>query len=313
MIKRSILQLASTPKKYIGASGASYWFKELLQERPHLGRVWLATSGQNKFILKNIPKNIFDNFNSNIWPQLPKSPNIRLPWDTVPGERILVYKYLSHDFFSLVKEDISLKARKQILKASLLGIADLHDRHIVHLDVKPDNILVDGHHDAPKFVVENVQLIDLENAAHLPDGRCIKGMLAGNANWRSPEAHLKGELNKPADIFSFGIVSIYAILGKIILGPDKDFQKHEAQGVLPALIRLQRQVSYFGDTDGIRGLLNHLADDKERAAENIGYKPFSAWPNMPDSEFKDLIRGLTNLDPARRLSARQALEHPWFG
>jgi hypothetical protein len=90
-------------------------------------------SGQNKFILKNIPKDIFDNFNSNIWPQLPKSPNIRLPWDTVPGERILVYKYLSHDFFSLVKEDISLKARKQILKASLLGIADLHDRHIVHL------------------------------------------------------------------------------------------------------------------------------------------------------------------------------------
>jgi serine/threonine protein kinase len=76
------------------------------------------------------------------------------------------------------------------------------------LDVKPDNILVDGHHDAPEFVVENVQLIDLENAAHLPDGRCIKGMLAGNANWRSPEAHLKGELNKPADIFSFGIVVI---------------------------------------------------------------------------------------------------------
>jgi serine/threonine protein kinase len=74
------------------------------------------------------------------------------------------------------------------------------------LDVKPDNIMVDGHYDAQDFLVERVQLIDLENAAHLPDGRCIKGMLAGNANWRSPEAHLKGELNKPADIFSFGTV-----------------------------------------------------------------------------------------------------------
>lgn len=55
-------------------------------------------------------------------------------------------------------------------------------------------------------IVEQVQLIDVENAAHLPQGRCIKGMLAGNDNWRSPEAHFKAELNKPTDIFSFGIM-----------------------------------------------------------------------------------------------------------
>lgn len=55
-------------------------------------------------------------------------------------------------------------------------------------------------------VVDIVQLTDLENAIYLPRGRCIKGMLAGNDNWRSPEAHLKGELNKPTDVFSFGAV-----------------------------------------------------------------------------------------------------------
>lgn len=31
-------------------------------------------------------------------------------------------------------------------------------------------------------------------------------MLAGNENWRSPEAHFKGELNEPTDIFSFVIL-----------------------------------------------------------------------------------------------------------
>jgi serine/threonine protein kinase len=71
-------------------------------------------------------------------------------------------------------------------------------------DVKPDNVMVDFHDSGSEFVVEHVQLSDLENAAYLPKGRCIKGMLPGNDNWRSPEGHLRGELNKPTDIFSFG-------------------------------------------------------------------------------------------------------------
>ena len=54
-------------------------------------------------------------------------------------------------------------------------------------------------------MVDKVQISDLENAAHLPKPRCIKGMLAGNDNWRSPEGHFKGELNKPSDMYSFGL------------------------------------------------------------------------------------------------------------
>lgn len=66
--------------------------------------------------------------------------------------------------------------------------------------------MVNCRHAGEETIVEQVQIIDLENAAYLPEGRCIKGMLAGNDNWRSPEAHFKGELNKPTDTFSFGIV-----------------------------------------------------------------------------------------------------------
>ena len=60
--------------------------------------------------------------------------------------------------------------------------------------------------DCQETIVEQTQIIDLENAAYLPHGRRIQGMLAGSDNWRSPEAHFKGALNKPTDIFSFGIV-----------------------------------------------------------------------------------------------------------
>ena len=61
-------------------------------------------------------------------------------------------------------------------------------------------------HAGQETIVEQVQVTDLENAAYLPKGRCIKGMRAGNGNWRSPKAHFKSELNKPTDMFSFGIM-----------------------------------------------------------------------------------------------------------
>lgn len=66
--------------------------------------------------------------------------------------------------------------------------------------------MVDCQSQSHDVTIDRVQLTDLENAAYLPRGKCVKGMLAGNDNWRSPEAHFKGELSKPSDIFSFGLV-----------------------------------------------------------------------------------------------------------
>jgi serine/threonine protein kinase len=50
----------------------------------------------------------------------------------------------------------------------------------------------------------------------------------------------------------------------------------------------------------------------DQSEEHIPYKQFSEWPDGGDAAFKDLIRGLTNLDPTKRVTARQALEHPWL-
>ncbi|KAK0112935.1 hypothetical protein ONS95_014653 [Cadophora gregata] len=312
----------SKPLGLAGSTGRCYLFKKLIQERPHLGRVWLASSGNDDFILKDIPETIFSAFNENIRLRLPRSPRIRLPLDTIPEQRIFVYKYLNDDFLSLVRKRISVRARKEILKATLQGIADIHDQDIVHLDIKPDNILVDYRHVDEEVIVEQVQISDLENAAYLPKPSCIKGMLAGNENWRSPEGHFKGELNKPSDLYSFGLVCLYAVLERVIQGIDDDFKLHLSKGTLPALIRLQRQISYFGDKEGLKGLMKHVGDEEvncevlgmlweERRADYIPYVQFSDWTDV-DSTFKDLIRGLNHLDPSQRLTARQALEHPWF-
>ncbi|KAG9199492.1 hypothetical protein G6514_008455 [Epicoccum nigrum] len=117
---------------------------------------------------------------------------------------------------------------------------------------------------------------------------------------------------------------IYATLRRVIPGPDDDFKFHESRGALPAFIRLQRQVSYLRDKDTVNGLMKHIGDEEinrgflgmlwdDRTSEDIPYVPFSEWTDTGiDSAFKDLIRGLNSLDPAQRLTARQALKHAWF-
>ncbi|PYH34418.1 putative calcium/calmodulin dependent protein kinase [Aspergillus neoniger CBS 115656] len=322
MFRRTIARMAEAPTDYVGATGSRYQFGSMIQEKPYVGRVWLAKSGKDKFILKDIPRDIYDNFTVDIRPRLWKNSHIRLPCDSIPGQRIFVYKYMTDDFLSLVKRGISTQSRKQILKASLLGIAELHEQHVVHLDFKPDDIMVDCRDKGEEeTVVKRVLLTDLENAAYLPEGRCIKGMLAGNDNWRSPEAHFRGELNKPTNRLAFGIVCLYAVLARVIFGIDDDFRFYESQGALPAMIRLQRQVSYFGDKEGINGLLKHIGNDEvncqvlrmlwdERSEEYIPYKPFSQWEGHMEPVFRDLIRQLMNLSPAKRLTAREVLENP---
>ncbi|KAK5053140.1 hypothetical protein LTR84_002114 [Exophiala bonariae] len=232
------MAMASTSSEMVGASGRCYVFHQLIQEREHLGRLWLATSGHDKFILKDIPENIFSAFNEDIGPSLPKTSYLRLPLDTIAEQRIFVYKYLTDDFLSLVSKQIPVRTAKHILKSTLRGIAELHDQDIVHLDIKPDNIMVDCCYVDQVLTIEEVQIIDFENACYLPKSRNIKGMLAGNDNWRSPAAHVRGALNKPTDIFSFGVVYIFAMFGRVIVGRDDDFQKHEELDALPAMIRL---------------------------------------------------------------------------
>lgn len=100
-------------------------------------------------------------------------------------------------------------------------------------------------------------------------------------------------------------------------------RKYTDQGVLAPVVRLQRQISYFGDRDGINGLLTHVGDEElnlqvlstlynGKNDDDHGYKHFSTWPEVKEDSFKDLVLSMMSLDPKRRITAKQALEHPWF-
>lgn len=59
-------------------------------------------------------------------------PNLRVLIDAVPQHLLFVYEHMTDDLLRLGLRDLPAVARKRILRDALTGLAELHDRGIVH-------------------------------------------------------------------------------------------------------------------------------------------------------------------------------------
>jgi len=152
----------------------------------------------------------------------------------------------------------------------------------------------------------------------LPAGKYLRHALCGNQMWRSPESWARAAQGTPSDIFSFGVVSIYVMLNEMVFRmTDEELTSDDSWRYV-----LKRHISLFGDEDGFKGLLQWIGEESpffERfialagsfKEEGIPRKPFEL-RHYVDAQFRDLVGKMTTLDPAKRITAREALEHPWF-
>lgn len=238
--------------------------------------------------------------------------------DTIPDFELFVYHFLAADLLQISQKPLSKETKRSVLRSALTGLAELHDRGIIHTDIKPNNILLNYEETTDnELSIKSVQISDLEDSALLPPGKNLKGCLCGNELWRSPESWARARQNTPSDMFSFGVVVIYVMLNDMIFRvSDEELGGKDAWRHI-----LRRHISYFGDEDGFRGLLKHIGEDNaffDRLVALAGdfdaerpRKPFALW-HYVDAELRDLVTKMTNLDPAKRITAREALEHPWF-
>lgn len=125
-------------------------------------------------------------------------------------------------------------------------------------DIKPNNILLDYEETTgDDIAIKSVQISNLEDAVLLPPGKNLKGCLCGNQLWRSPESWARARQNTPSDMFSFGVVVIYVMLNDMIFRvSDEGLGGDDAWWHI-----LRRHISYFGDEDGFKGLLQHVGED----------------------------------------------------
>lgn len=84
---------------------------------------------------------------------------------------------------------------------------------------------------------------------------------------------------------------------------------------------LRRHVSYFADEDSLNEFLQHIGKENvfyERFVSIVSSftpgnfrQPFETWDYV-EPDLRDLIGKMTNLNPKRRITAREALRHRWF-
>lgn len=98
------------------------------------------------------------------------------------------------------------------------------------------------------------------------------------------------------------------------------------EDIEPLAVVLERQISYFGDPEAYNDFLQYLHNaDPENPwiaifqFTHTSFKaeyprePFCLWQDeVIDEDFRDLIVKMTNFNPEKRITAREALEHEWF-
>ncbi|KAL1865946.1 hypothetical protein VTK73DRAFT_4952 [Phialemonium thermophilum] len=277
-----------------------------------------ASADGKPFVLKHVIPGDLE-YQLDLQGRIECCPHLRTAVDTVVEPELFVYPFLATDLLQLsTRPAFSDKSRRAALRCALTGLAELHDRSIIHTDIKPNNILVDYEESSEQGIsIQSVQIGDLEDAVLLEPGHNLKGCVCGNQLWRSPEAWTRARQNTPSDIFSFGVVMIYVMLNQMVLRPtDEELASPEAWRHV-----LRRQISYFADNESFVGLLKHIGEDNPyfegivELGTDFGKdrprKPFALWEYV-DAEFRDLVGKMTNWDPTRRITAREALAHSWF-
>ncbi|XVE51496.1 hypothetical protein DITRI_Ditri02bG0046500 [Diplodiscus trichospermus] len=150
------------------------------------------------------------------------------------SQRILVYEYMSRGSLDkwIFHENSSIclvwKTRKKIVLDIAKGLAYLHGdcrQRIAHLDVKPQNILLDDNFNAKISDFGLSKLINRDQSEVVTRIRGTLGYLA--PEWQHSRITVK------ADIYSFGIVLLEVVTGRKIL----DYSQPDSEVCLLDLLK----------------------------------------------------------------------------
>ena len=250
------------------------------------GQVFLVQNKYTKeyFAMKEIPKTSEDLLSDNeIMDEIEILKNLDHPdivriteFYNTENSYYLINEYCKYgELYEQVKNEFSETQIAVMFRQILSGIAYLHSNNIIHRDLKLENILIS---DIEKSITTNedlflVKIIDF-GTAKIFDKNKIPRAIVGSIYYIAPEVILK-KYGKECDMWSLGVILYMFIVGHA-----------------PFDGRSNRDIM-----EKIKGG-KYLKNEKR-------------WKKA-SNEVKDLINKLLVLEPEKRLTAFEALKHPWF-
>ncbi|KAI1152282.1 kinase-like protein [Nemania diffusa] len=311
----------------LGASGCQYVRGEVLHKSEDGNpTIFKAVCGNESIVFKQESKSIFD-LSKRLADEFAGSRRLRMPVDFNLEDRIVVYPYFTDTLLNLMRADPDFPPveLKKALRYVGEAIQEFHAKGWLHLDVKPDNIFINWTCDQKgNKIVTDAALGDFGIAyKQVGETPLRTGVALGNFMWRSPEGQTGSGITKASDIFSYGLVCIYAFGGgELLLLEDKEVVAELAElGIAPHEDILTRHFTYFGPVN--EGLLKQVDSRAhstlrkasaiaELAAKNQPELRFQVWGKELGEAALDMISGMTKPDPTARLTIDQVLRCSWW-
>ena len=231
-------------------------------------------------------------------------PNVVKLLDVVHSDLKLymIFEYLDQDLKRFMDDfepvpgcpGLPEKMAKSYLQQLLEGIAYCHTHRVLHRDLKPQNLLLD------KFGVIKLADFGLARAFSVPQRSYTHEVIT--LWYRAPEILLGAKTYSMAvDVWSLGCIFAEMILKRALFPGDSEIDQ---------LFRIFRTLGTPDET--VWPGVTKLPDFKPVFPRWEAVCPSKVLTGDVSDGAKDLFKQLLIYDPQKRLSARDALAHPYF-
>jgi calcium/calmodulin-dependent protein kinase I len=156
-----------------------------------------------------------------------------------------------------------------LIRATLSAVAYLHDHGIVHRDLKPENLLFRTPEDNADLLIADFGLSRIMDEEQFH----VLTTTCGTPGYMAPEIFKKVGHGKPVDVWALGVITYFLLCGYTPFDRDSDFE--EMQAILSAAYK---------------------------------FEPVEYWCGVSE-DAKDFIRRCLTIEPTRRMTAHEALQH----
>ncbi|MCJ1471703.1 hypothetical protein MMC13_000343 [Lambiella insularis] len=159
-----------------------------------------------------------------------------------------------------------------LIRATLSAVAYLHDHGIVHRDLKPENLLFRTPEDNADLLIADFGLSRIMDE----EAFHVLTTTCGTPGYMAPEIFNKSGHGKPVDVWAIGVITYFLLCGYTPF--DRESNLEEMQAILVA---------------------------------DYSFTPLEYWRGVSLSA-RDFIKRCLTVDPNARLTAHNALSHPWL-